>query len=91
MIINSFCVFDIENFIIPIHMISIFRQLLIIGALNVAIGRVRMRISCSWPGHGVGDFCATDDDCDGDLTCINGKCGGGNDTCTPCGYLPGHE
>lgn len=74
-------------------MISTFGWLLIICALTAVVNGRRMRVSCSWPGHCAGDPCASDDDCDGDLTCINGKCGGGggNGTCTPCGYLPGHE
>lgn len=75
-------------------MISFFVWLFVISALNAGIVDHRRTVSCSWPGHCTGDSCITDNDCDGQLTCINGKCGNGgsgNDTCSPCGYLPGHE
>ncbi|KAI5794030.1 fungal chitosanase of glycosyl hydrolase group 75-domain-containing protein [Pyronema domesticum] len=32
--------------------------------------------SCSWTGHCSGAPCSTDNDCDGALTCVSGKCGG---------------
>jgi hypothetical protein len=34
-------------------------------------------VSCNWPGHCFGDPCTTENDCDGSMICINGKCGNG--------------
>lgn len=30
--------------------------------------------SCAWCGHCAGDACSTYNDCDGSMTCVNGKC-----------------
>ncbi|KAJ3038989.1 chitin deacetylase [Rhizophlyctis rosea] len=34
--------------------------------------------TCSWAGHCAGAACQTDNDCDGLLACVNGKCGSDN-------------
>lgn len=31
--------------------------------------------TCTWTGHCAGDPCRTANDCDGELVCVNGKCG----------------
>lgn len=41
------------------------------------------KAACGWAGHCCGDSCRTYDDCDGDLTCKNGKCSGSGCTVAP--------
>ncbi|CAF1608955.1 unnamed protein product [Rotaria sp. Silwood1] len=49
------------------------------------------RATCSWPGHCAGDPCTTENDCDGSMICITGKCGtpGGTGCTQPCTWI-GH-
>ncbi|CAF4880925.1 unnamed protein product [Rotaria sp. Silwood1] len=55
---------------------------------------IRQRATCSWAGHCAGDPCTTENDCDGTMICISGKCGtsggtGCNQPCTWTGHCCG--
>ncbi|CAF3363692.1 unnamed protein product [Rotaria sp. Silwood2] len=51
---------------------------------------ILQRATCSWPGHCAGASCRTENDCDGSLVCVNGKCGiKSSGTCLPSGVLKG--
>jgi hypothetical protein len=93
-----FVVLQIQKLIRTHPMISIFIWLLLVGALESKTIRNRRADTCSWKGHCAGDPCSTYNDCDGSLTCLNGKCGDGtstsgnngqSDTCKQSGVLHG--
>ena len=50
------------------------------GSISAADGQIHFTIGppvplpCSWPGHCKGDPCSSGSDCDGDMTCVSGKC-----------------
>ena len=50
------------------------------GSTSAAEGQIHFTIGppvplpCSWPGHCKGDPCKSGGDCDGNMTCVSGKC-----------------
>ncbi|KNC96447.1 uncharacterized protein SPPG_08039 [Spizellomyces punctatus DAOM BR117] len=55
--------------------------LVAVNAVFAAVSTPSCAPSCTWSGHCWNDVCTTWDDCDGDMICINGRCGTNN--CPP--------
>ena len=69
-----------SGFLVDMEYYTLMRHF---GSKSAADGSISFVISdapaptptpCSWPGHCKGDPCKTYNDCDGNMTCVSGKC-----------------